>query len=139
MDCPLCSVQSDDVLWQDETCRVILVPDPDYPGFCRVIWHAHVKEMSELPPGSQRHLLDVILAVERSLVALMQPAKINLASLGNVVPHLHWHIIPRFADDPCFPEPIWAPPQRKGFVRPQPDRARLIERIQTATPKISTS
>jgi diadenosine tetraphosphate (Ap4A) HIT family hydrolase len=44
----------------------------------------------------------------------MQPDKINLASLGNVVPHLHWHVIPRFADDAHFPSPIWASPQRDG-------------------------
>jgi diadenosine tetraphosphate (Ap4A) HIT family hydrolase len=37
----------------------------------------------------------------------MQPDKINLASLGNVVPHLHWHVIPRFVDDPHFPNPVW--------------------------------
>jgi diadenosine tetraphosphate (Ap4A) HIT family hydrolase len=37
----------------------------------------------------------------------MAPDKINLASLGNVVPHLHWHVIPRFADDPHFPNPVW--------------------------------
>jgi diadenosine tetraphosphate (Ap4A) HIT family hydrolase len=38
---------------------------------------------------------------------VLQPDKINLASLGNVVPHLHWHVIPRFADDPHFPNPVW--------------------------------
>ena len=47
---------------------------------------------------------------------VLRPAKINLASLGNVVPHLHWHVIARFADDACFPAPIWAPARREAAV-----------------------
>ena len=46
--CPLCHPQNETVLWHDRLCRVILVGDADYPGFCRVIWQAHVKEMTDL-------------------------------------------------------------------------------------------
>jgi diadenosine tetraphosphate (Ap4A) HIT family hydrolase len=53
-------------------------------------------------------LMDVVFATERALRRIMQPDKINLASLGNVVPHLHWHVIPRWRDDSHFPAPIWA-------------------------------
>jgi diadenosine tetraphosphate (Ap4A) HIT family hydrolase len=63
-----------------------------------------------------------VLAVEDALRDVLQPAKINLASFGNVVPHLHWHVIPRFADDPHFPEPLWGARQR------EPDPVRLAER-----------
>jgi len=60
----------------------------------------------------------------------MQPTKINLASLGNVVPHLHWHVIPRWADDTHFPDPIWAPARRADApMRQQPDRAALVQKI----------
>jgi diadenosine tetraphosphate (Ap4A) HIT family hydrolase len=44
---------------------------------------------------------------------VMQPLKVNVASLGNVVPHLHWHVIPRYADDAHVPAPVWAQAQRK--------------------------
>ena len=44
----------------------------------------------------------------------LQPAKVNLAALGNMVPHLHWHVIPRFADDSHFPQPVWGARQRPG-------------------------
>jgi len=116
--CPLCDTPGGTTLWQDDFCRVVLADEPDYPGFLRVILNAHVKEMSDLASADQRRLLDVVLAAEAALRAVMTPDKINLASLGNVVPHLHWHVIPRFADDPHFPNPVWG--ERK---RPAPHAA----------------
>jgi diadenosine tetraphosphate (Ap4A) HIT family hydrolase len=104
-------------LWRDARCRVILVDDPDYAGFCRVIWQAHVKEMTDLTAADQSHLFAVVLVVEAQLRELMQPAKINLASFGNQVPHLHWHVIPRFTDDAHFPDPVWAARKRKSVPR----------------------
>jgi len=86
----------------------------DYPGFCRVIWRSHVAEMSDLAGPDRGHLMALVFATESALRRLYAPQKINLASLGNLVPHLHWHVIPRFLDDPHFPAPIWsvAEPQR---------------------------
>lgn len=126
MTCPLC-VRTDEVLvWDDPLCRVIAVADDDYPGFCRVVWQHHVAEMSDLAVPAQRHLLNVVLATEIALRKTMQPHKINLASLGNVVPHLHWHVIPRFTDDRHFPQPIWGVAQRESSAhRPAPDRRAL--------------
>jgi diadenosine tetraphosphate (Ap4A) HIT family hydrolase len=100
------------VLWQDDFCRVVLADEPDYPGFLRVILNAHVKEMTDFPAAAQQALLRVVLAAETTLREVMAPDKINLASLGNVVPHLHWHVIPRFTDDPHFPNPVWGAKQR---------------------------
>jgi diadenosine tetraphosphate (Ap4A) HIT family hydrolase len=117
--CPLCREDGGIVLWRDAQCRVVRVADPDYPGFCRVIWHDHVREMTDLPPPARLALMTVVLAVEQAVHALFQPAKINLASFGNVVPHLHWHIIPRWVDDRHFPEPVWGSVQRTSTtVRP---------------------
>ncbi|PLX74399.1 MAG: HIT family protein [Azoarcus sp.] len=129
MDCPLCSSTRDRIIWQDEFCRVIGVDDADYPGFCRVIWKAHVAEMTDLRHGDQARLLDVVLATESALRTLMQPAKINLASFGNMVPHLHWHVIPRFTDDRHFPEPVWGREQRPGQPHAAPDAATLASTI----------
>lgn len=111
-DCPLCHPQSERVLWRDQDCRVILVDDPAYPGFCRVIWNTHVREMTDLPPAARAHCMQVVYAAEETLRALLEPAKINLASLGNQVPHVHWHVIPRYADDAHYPDPVWAAPRR---------------------------
>ena len=109
--------------------RVVSAGDPDYPGFLRVVWHEHVREMTDLPPADREHCLRVVFAVEQALRDTLRPDKINVASLGNQVPHLHWHVIPRFADDAHFPEPVWAVRQRGGLAHPfdaTPFLARLI-------------
>ena len=116
--CPLCQANNETTLWRDERCRVILVADPDYPGFCRVVSNEHVAEMTDLEEEGQAHLMSVVFAVERTLRMLLKPDKINLASLGNQIPHLHWHVIPRFADDAQFPDAVWAAKRRAGNPRP---------------------
>lgn len=69
-------------------------------------------EFSDLPLVDQQACMAVVAAVERVLRTLLKPTKINLAALGNMVPHLHWHVIARFAWDSHFPAPVWAAPQR---------------------------
>ncbi len=110
--CPLCDSAKLDSLWRDDFCRVIQVDDADYPGFCRVILNAHVKEMTDLDEAKRSRLMAVVWATEAAVREVFAPDKINLASLGNMVPHLHWHVIPRFADDRHFPDAIWAVPRR---------------------------
>jgi len=127
--CPLCRRDDETVLWQDARCRVIAVSQPGYPGFCRVIWHEHVREMTDLVPEQRAHLMAVVWAVEEALRQVLDPAKINLASLGNQVPHLHWHVIARFADDAHFPDAIWAAPRRAG-IEHQLDARAFIQALQ---------
>lgn len=105
--CPLCASPSGEVLWQNDLCRIVLADEPDYPGFMRVILNAHVKEMTDLAASDRAEIMRVVFAAEAALRQVMRPDKINLATLGNMVPHVHWHVIPRFADDPHFPNPIW--------------------------------
>jgi diadenosine tetraphosphate (Ap4A) HIT family hydrolase len=112
MTCELCDQIGGDLLWQDACCRMVLVDEPGYPGFCRVIWKAHVKEMTVLTVDERAYLLQLVFVVEATLRDMLNPQKINLASLGNLTPHLHWHVIPRFSDDPHFPQPVWAIQQR---------------------------
>lgn len=126
--CPLCHPQNETVLWHDRLCRVILANDADYPGYCRVIWQSHVKEMSDLNASAREHLMRVVYTVERVLRDLMHPDKINLASLGNQVPHLHWHVIPRFYDDTHFPDSVWSNPKRTGKQR-RFDRETFVQRL----------
>ena len=73
--------------------------------------------------------MTVVWAVEAVLRQALEPAKINLASLGNQVPHLHWHIIPRFSDDAHFPDAVWAAPRRAGVEHPV-DREALVRELQ---------
>ena len=111
--CKLCGGQGGSLIWSGPECRIVQVSDPDLPGYCRVIWHEHVAEMSQLNKFQRTHLMQVVMGVEEVIIRCMVPAKINLASLGNQVPHLHWHIIPRFGDDPFFPDSIWSVKRRE--------------------------
>lgn len=126
--CDLCEGTGGEILWQDGRCRVIRVGGTEgaaFPGFCRIVWNTHVAEMSDLGAAERSHLLAVVDAVERVVRAAVQPDKINLASLGNLVPHLHWHVIPRWRDDSHFPAPIWAAAARPAPARIPPASAAL--------------
>ena len=117
MICDLCEQTGGELLWQNARCRIVLVDDADYPGFCRVIWQNHVREMTDLSSEDRAHFMSVVFIVEEALREIMNPDKMNLASLGNMTPHLHWHVIPRFSDDKHFPNPIWAKVTRSDAVR----------------------
>jgi diadenosine tetraphosphate (Ap4A) HIT family hydrolase len=112
MDCVFCREDGGELLWSDDALRVVLADEPDFPGFCRVIWNAHIAEMSDLSDNERAKLMAAVNGVERAIRRVVAPAKVNLASLGNQVPHVHWHVIPRHSNDSRFPLPIWAPRQR---------------------------
>jgi diadenosine tetraphosphate (Ap4A) HIT family hydrolase len=130
--CELCREDGGEVIHRNDRLRVVLVDDADYPGFCRVIWNAHVAEMSDLPPADRAILMRAVCQVESALREVLQPEKINLASLGNMVPHLHWHVIPRFADDAHFPHPIWAQAVRQTAVEVLAARRAVLPALRAA-------
>ena len=99
MTCELCKKDPKDALWHDDKLFVINVNDPLFPGYLRVIWIDHVAEVSELNAKDRQHLFEVLTIVETVMRETMRPDKVNWAQFGNMVPHLHWHLIPRFADD----------------------------------------
>lgn len=113
MTCELCNSDGGELIWRGDQCRVVHVAEPGYPGYCRAIWNAHVKEMTDLTETERMRYMRLVFTVEAALRELLHPEKVNLASLGNVTPHLHWHVIPRFRDDPHFPNPIWGAPIRE--------------------------
>jgi diadenosine tetraphosphate (Ap4A) HIT family hydrolase len=108
-DCPLCRPPGADLLWRNGQLRVVRVDDGLYPGYIRVIWHDHVAEMTELQDAARDEMMRTVWRVEQVQRDILQPHKVNLAQFGNMVPHLHWHIIPRWRDDPHFPDAVWAP------------------------------
>ena len=116
--CELCASTGGELLWENARCRIVEVGDRDYPGFCRVILNRHASEMTDLSGDEQQELMRIVFAVEAAVRDVVKPDKINLASLGNMVPHVHWHVIPRWRDDRSFPNPIWAPTQRPATAIP---------------------
>jgi len=96
------------LIWRGDDCQIILVNDPELPGFCRVIWNQHIAEMTDLTYSEREHLMTLVFAVEEAVRHVMHPDKMNVATLGNMVPHIHWHIIPRYKDDAFFPASVWS-------------------------------
>ena len=134
--CPICgrrAVIEHRVLWQDGDLHVVWVDEPGQPCFFRVIWNDHVAETSDLDARGRAHLWRVLMALESAVIDAIGPDKINLASLGNRVPHLHWHLIGRWADDPQFPDSVWSPPMRD--VDPALHRVRR-DRVEAALPHL---
>ncbi len=123
MTCPLCTTDGGLLVWRGTHLRVIRADEPGFPGFYRVVWNAHVAEFSDLDAAQRQHCMDAVTLVEQVLREHLAPAKVNLAALGNMVPHLHWHVIARFAWDSHFPAPVWASPGRERNL----ERERALE------------
>lgn len=128
--CELCSGPGGEVVFQHPQLRVVLVDDPQYPGFCRVVWQKHAREMTDLAPSERSLLMTAVCKVEQAQREVMAPCKINLASLGNLTPHVHWHVIPRFADDAHFPQPVWGQQQRSSTQSMLQRRHALLPRLR---------
>ena len=110
--CPLCESDGGALVWRGEALRLIRVQQPGTGASYRLVWNQHVREWTDLPPACRALGMDAVAAVERVLREVLAPEKINLASLGNQVPHLHWHIIARWSWDSHWPDPVWAEARR---------------------------
>ena len=120
------------LVWRDGRLAVVLVDEPGYPGFARVVWHDHVREMTDLPLADRDHVMRTVWAVEQAQRATMSPHKINVASFGNMTPHVHWHVIPRYTDDAHFPNPTWGTKQREHDAAAIAARAALLPALRAA-------
>lgn len=100
------------LVFQGDGFRVIRAEEVGFPAFYRVVWSAHVVEFSDLNLSDRSRCMAAVHEVEAALRAQLQPTKINLATLGNVVAHLHWHVLARFDWDSHFPAPVWCAAQR---------------------------
>lgn len=107
MQCILCNGIGGELIVTNDLYRIVLVDDANYPGYVRLISQKHVKEMTDLTNNDIASMFQALLQLEKIIRKIYNPDKINLASLGNIVPHLHWHIIPRYLLDKNFPNPIW--------------------------------
>lgn len=125
--CELCHHAGGRLLWQHGDWRVIRVDDEAFPAFYRVIYRRHLGEFSQLPAPERQRCMQLVAAVEEVLLGRLRPTKVNLAAFGNMVPHLHWHVVARFDWDSHFPQPIWGAKQRE--VTP-PAVARLAVTLQ---------
>jgi diadenosine tetraphosphate (Ap4A) HIT family hydrolase len=111
--CALCDAPGGRLVFQGPKYRVIHAAEAGFPAFYRLVWTDHVAEFSDLPPAERHSCMDAVTHLEQALRKHLRPAKVNLASLGNLVAHLHWHVVARFEWDSHFPGPVWAAAQRQ--------------------------
>jgi diadenosine tetraphosphate (Ap4A) HIT family hydrolase len=102
-----------------------------YRGYCVLLAKQHVTELHAMPRGEAHEVLDEILAVGRTLADVLKPLKLNYECLGNQEPHVHWHIFPRYLDDPLRLGPVWLRPEaERKVVLEEKDRTELIAAIR---------
>ncbi|WP_199865930.1 HIT family protein [Acidovorax sp. GW101-3H11] len=130
--CPLCAEDGGALIWRGQHLRVIRAQEAGFPAFYRVVWNAHVAEFSDLSAAERTHCMEVVALVEQALREHLAPTKVNLAALGNMVPHLHWHVIARFGWDSHFPSPVWAPAQRPSPAAQEDAVRALLPALEAA-------
>lgn len=86
------------------------------------------KEMSEVPKEIRDEIYMILEIIEKLMIEYYSPTKINIASFGNYLPHVHWHIMARFENDSHFPEPMWGEKQREGKLN-LPDFEKFRDRL----------
>lgn len=123
--CPLCAGPGGALVVDAGRLRLIRAAEPGLPAFYRLVWNEHAAEFTDLAPDERDSCMHAVAQVEALLRRHLQPRKVNLASLGNVAPHLHWHIIARFEWDSHFPDAVWAAPRRQ----PSTDEIARIESL----------
>jgi diadenosine tetraphosphate (Ap4A) HIT family hydrolase len=84
-----------------------LFEDQYFPGWTVLVLKQHATELFELTQEERSRLIEEVNSVARALAEVFKPVKINYGLLGNQLPHIHWHVVPRLADDPAPLEAVW--------------------------------
>jgi diadenosine tetraphosphate (Ap4A) HIT family hydrolase len=114
--CPLCaprpsSTEHGELVARLSVSSLFLTANQTYRGQCVLIFDPrHVARVDELSPEEWRAMAGDLFVAQAAVVRTVRPDHMNIESLGNVVAHLHWHIIPRYKNDPRWGQPIWATP-----------------------------
>lgn len=113
-ECPFCrklaspeALSADEVVWQFPHSVALLGPWQSYLGYCILISRRHATELVHLPVDERRAYFDEMCQLAAALETCFRPRKLNYELLGNQVPHLHWHLFPRYDDDPERLKPVW--------------------------------
>jgi diadenosine tetraphosphate (Ap4A) HIT family hydrolase len=120
-NCPMC------LRWEQESelriaemthSYVTLNRDQFFPGYTLLFTKIHVTELFHLDQTIRAELTEEISRVAGALFSVFHPDKINYELLGNMVPHMHWHLVPRFSSEALWPRPIWSEPHNELLLSP---------------------
>lgn len=125
LECPMCPDNAgEDVVAERPSGYVHLQNDADYRGYCILVYRRHVVEIHELSATERAQWVEDIAAIGQAVTEVCEPAKLNISMLGNMVPHLHCHIMPRYPTDPDWGHP-------PAYRRPADRRALTPEEYET--------
>ena len=96
--------------------RLVLNRDQFFPGYCLLFSKVHATEPFHLSNDDFHTMMSEVRLVAKALYNLYRPTKMNYELLGNMVPHIHWHLVPRFDSDPLWPKPIWSEPHTESHL-----------------------
>ncbi len=112
---------------------VVLADEQAYRGYCILLLKDHEEHLVRLPLERQVRLYEDVARVGAALFRELAPVRVNVACLGNLLTHVHWHVTPRYADDPEPQHPIWVRPLRERRVElPPGERQALVARLRRA-------
>ena len=140
MDCSACARvaaiaqgRNPDFVATLSECHVTLADEQAYRGYCILLLKDHHDHLDLLPLERQARLWEDVARVGTVLRHELQPLRLNYACLGNLVTHVHWHVIPRYADDPEAKHPIWVRPLAERRVTlPEAERRALVSQLRQA-------
>jgi len=140
VDCPLdapraASNEQWDLVASLAVSSLYLSTNQAYRGHCQLVFDPrHVARPDQLTPEEWAAFCADLHRAERAIVRIVNPDHVNVESLGNVVPHLHWHIVPRYRNDPRWGSPIWTDPLSAMSVKtlPAAERERLLRDLRAA-------
>jgi diadenosine tetraphosphate (Ap4A) HIT family hydrolase len=114
------------VIYENETIRI--EREKNEIPWLKIFTQHPYKEMSEVPTDIKLDIFNLLDIIEKEMLTYYKPKKINIASFGNYMPHVHWHIMARFEEDSYFPEPMWGKKQRDADLK-LPDLHIFCQRI----------
>ena len=140
-ECPFClklahldSLSREELVWQFPHSIALLGPWQYYLGYCILVARRHASELNQLLESERIAYFNEMCLLAKAIEVAFQPRKLNYELLGNQVPHLHWHLFPRYDHDPDVLKPVWLRLERAE--RDETERQRLqtgpLERIETA-------
>jgi diadenosine tetraphosphate (Ap4A) HIT family hydrolase len=115
------------------TSIAYLFEDQFFPGWTVLVLKRHATELFELSEEERSRLMEEVSATAEALMEAFHPVKINYELLGNQVPHIHWHLIPRLPGDPSPRDPVWTVAHERQPLNP----AHLSERLALIRSRLS--
>jgi len=96
-------------------CRLLLMDDTHYPWLILVPRLPEMSDLDQLDAKQLSACMTEAVEASRRLKGLTKAHKMNVASLGNLCPQLHIHVIARYRDDPAWPGPVWGQKPRSPY------------------------